>query len=170
MNATWNRNNRGNMSTSSFERVPGESEEALQKRIAETIHKELKQLHYNVVELKEMIQDEHINEFPAFFIEELDEPSFLEDFNYYIKMWKIYETHLALKQWKECLHILEMLEDKLPYGAYYFGDFVYEIEIKQERKNETVSVTGEIKTAEEVMKEVKPLKMELVNKTEQDSE
>lgn len=158
------------MSISSFERVPGESEEALQKRIAETIQKELEQLRYNVVELKEMIRDEHIDEFPAFFIEELDEPSFLEDFNYYIKMWKIHETHLELKQWKECLRILQMLEDKLPYGAYYFDEFMYEMEIKQEREKETVSVTGEIKTAEEVMKEVKPLKMALVNKTEQDSE
>lgn len=124
------------MSTLSFEQAPGESEEALQKRINETIQKEFERLHYNVVELKEIIQDEHIVEFPAFFIEKLDEPSFLEDFNYYIKMWKIYETHFALKQWKECLHILEMLEDKLPYGAYYFDKFVYEIEIKQDRDSE----------------------------------
>lgn len=33
------------MSTLSFEKVPGESDEALQKRIAETIQKELKRLH-----------------------------------------------------------------------------------------------------------------------------
>lgn len=152
------------MSALSFERVPGESEEALQKRINETIQKELKRLRYNVTDLKEIIKDEHIDEFPAFFIEKLDEPSFLGDFNYYIKMWKIYEAHLELKQWKECLRILEMLEDKLLYGAYYFDKFMYEIEIKQEREKETASVIGEIKTAEEVMKEVKPLKMELVNK------
>lgn len=145
-------------------RNPGESEEDFNKRAREVVRQKTEGLQYNVAELKEMIQDEHINEFPAFFIEKLDDPSFLEDFNYYIKMWKIYETHLELKQWKECLRILEMLEDKLPYGAYYFDKFVYEIEIKQEREKEAVNVTGEIKTAEEVMKEVKPLKMELVNK------
>lgn len=108
------------MSALSFERVPGESEEALQKRIAETIQKELKQLHYNVVELKEMIQDERIVEFPAFFIEELDEPSFLEDFAQYIGMRKIFELHAELKQWEECMRILEMLEKKFPSGCLYF--------------------------------------------------
>lgn len=151
-------------------RNPGESEEDFNKRTRKVVRQKTEGLRYNVSELKEIIQDEHINEFPAFFIEELDELSFLEDFNYYIKMWKIYETHLELKQWKECLRILQMLEDKLPYGAYYFDTFMDEMEIKQERKKETASVTGEIKTAEEVMKGIKPLKMELVNKTEQDSE
>lgn len=147
-------------------RNPGESEEDFNKRAREVVRQKTEGLQYNVSELKEIIQDEHINELPAFFIEKLDEPSFLEDFNYYIKMWKIYETHLELKQWKECLRILEMLEGKLPYGAYYFDNFMYEIEIKQEREKETASVIGEIKTAEEVMKEVKPLKKELVNKSE----
>lgn len=147
-------------------RNPGESEEDFNKRAREVVRQKTEGLQYNVSELKEIIQDEHISEIPAFFIEKLDEPSFLEDFNYYIKMWKVYETHLGLKQWKECLHIIEMLEDKLPYGAYYFDHFVYEIEIKQEREKETVSVTGEIKTAEEVMKEVKPPKMELASKSE----
>ena len=116
-------------------RNPGESDEDFNKRAREVVRQKTEGLQYNVSELKEIIQDEHIVEFPAFFIEKLDEPSFLEDFNYYIKIWKVYETHLGLKQWKECLHILEMLEDKLPYGAYYFDKFVYEIEIKQDRKD-----------------------------------
>lgn len=132
------------MSTLSFKRVPGESEEALQKRIAETIQKELKQLHYNVVELKEIIQDEHIVELPAFFIEKLDEPCFLEDFTQYIGMRKIFELHAELKQWDECMRILEMLENKFPSGCSYFWRL--EDRIIRERtddKNNTAELESE---------------------------
>ena len=83
--------------------------------------KEIERLQYNVAELKEIIQDEHIVEFPAFFIEKLDEPYFLEDFAQYIGMRKIFDLHVELKQWDECLRVLGMLEEKFPCGSYYFG-------------------------------------------------
>lgn len=99
---------------------PGESEEDFNKRAREVVRQKTEGLQYNVSELKEIIQDEHIVEFPAFFIEQLDEPDFLEDFAQYLGMRKIFELHAELKQRDECMRILEMLDKKFPCGCWYF--------------------------------------------------
>ena len=87
--------------------------------IVEKLKEQNEMLWHNLAELKDIIQYENLYEIPAFFLDEIALPYFLENFNYYVKMQQIYRLHYELEQWEDCIRIAEQLEDKFPISRYF---------------------------------------------------
>lgn len=98
---------------------PKEQETIEPRSTAEKLKEQNELLRHNLAEVKDIIREENIYEIPAFFLDEIALPVFLEHFDYYVKMQQIYRLHSELEQYEDCIRIAEQLQDKFPISRYF---------------------------------------------------
>lgn len=75
-----------------------------------------------LVDFKELIEDNNINNIPSFFISRLlnEDSTVIDDFVWYLKMMDLYNAQLNLKKYRDCQKTIKELEDKFGYYPVFY--------------------------------------------------
>ena len=83
----------------------------------------LRNIAYELSQIAEIIEDNNIQEIPAFFIDRLynhgdGNTEIIKEFSWWVKMMILFNTQLELKKFDDCDKTVEEMEDK--FGAYNY--------------------------------------------------